>query len=452
MGYLKENQQDSFYSIPFQQRMLLCGREASIRFDDIAKRHLGTQKKKATGVAKFSSELKKEFSRMFLESETANSELNERSADRMITNAYRQLSRKFEPLIHYIPCSIFFSSNIEKFEIGPVVFLHKREFMRLHSDELTTLRTELVEHILSQAKEQDLPKKQSPTKEQALMIGNRLVDGVVSSFESCKWIASVEIEACEEGESGRRALETTGAALNVIKLLLGSDHTFRLKTVYDETHASKSAKLFRNKDGKLNCSLSSTPQDNVVGDDWLSVLKESMSHYLNICSITLDALVKLETPPPLCDRFLGALAWYGDAVSERSASSKIVKYVSAIERMTGTGIEKGEDGKARSVTDIVVSRTSVLYSIATGESLVESVEKAKYIYDRRSRLVHGSLPPSYDGRASDAEKAEQIARMTLLSGLDFFSSLGLDRSPFSTKKLKAHFRKLEECHTQKATV
>jgi hypothetical protein len=150
----------------------------------------------------------------------------------------------------------------------------------------------------------------------------------------------------------------------------------------------------------------------------------------------------LDTAPPLCVRFVDALAWYGEAVAECSTAAKIVKFVSAIERLVCTGKEHDAEGKVLPLAEIVVARAAIFYSRGPGATLVEARTQFERIYDSRSRIVHGSISPFDECLRSIASKTEEVTRMVLLAGLDFFTSLGIDDPRFKEKQLKEQYARL----------
>lgn len=449
LEYFKYHRMDALYSIPDKKRgMIICGRDASEKFYNIAKRHLSSQKEERnkTNLDEYVKKLKEEFSRRFLQK---GEELTEKNMDRMISAAYKRISREFEPLIHYIPCAIFFSRTIKSFEIGPVSFLHKSKFDSTYGDEIDQLRILLKdqhqEHCASAILD-GFPANRIATDEQSEQLANHLVDGLLSSFESYEWIAVLKISKCNKKVSYNRAISATKMALNILKLLLGSEFTYRIRTGKDHGELLKAAKLTRNENQKLEISLASTPGGNVVGDEWLKILNTNTAYHFGLATKVLELSIGFSDPPPLCTRFIDALSWYGDAVSEQSHAAKIIKFVSSIERITGTGIEKDDAGKERGVTEIVTNRSSILYSIATDEPLADSFMKVSNIYECRSNLVHGSLSPFDESCVSYAHKASEISRMVLLAGLDFFSSLGIELGAMNQKQLKKKYKELEVMH------
>src|SRR5436309_2347527 len=122
-AHLTAPKRDGLFTLPHPQGhgMLICGYEAYQRFQALAERHLSPQKDKATKVnlAKFTQALRAEFSRRFLKDLQP---IENRTIDRMLAAAYRQVEKTFDSLTHYIPCTIIESSRPPEFQVGPVRF------------------------------------------------------------------------------------------------------------------------------------------------------------------------------------------------------------------------------------------------------------------------------------------------------------------------------------------
>src|SRR5205085_2396212 len=69
-------------------------------------------------------------------------------------------------------------------------------------------------------------------------------------------------------------------------------------------------------------------------DDWLTMFDNPEGQLtLELLGIALEAAVDPQMERPLSDRFLDAAHWFGEAVRESSPAAKVIKYVTALERM-----------------------------------------------------------------------------------------------------------------------
>ena len=225
MEYFQKHHADSLYTIQDKKLgLLICGREASEKFYDIAKRHLSSQKqaKNKINLDDFAIKIKEEFSRKFLQN---GEDRTENNVEKMINSAFRSISKDFEELIHYIPCSIFVATSIKSFEIGPVLFLQKSEFKSTCGDEIDSLRFQIKEDHqkdCAAALLRGYPANIIGTEKDSEELANYLVDGLQNAYEFYDWIAIVKILRSNESVSYDKAIFVTKAALNILKLMYGS--------------------------------------------------------------------------------------------------------------------------------------------------------------------------------------------------------------------------------------
>ncbi len=452
MSHIKINRMDGLCSLPHPKGigMLICGYDAYQRFDILAKRFLSSQKDKAvnTHLPEYSKALRAEFVRRFLKELEP---VNQKNVDRMLSTAYRCISREFDSITHYIPCSIFFSNDPAEFDVGPVHFLHKSKFKELYGDEIESQRTILMRKHQEQCQLaicSGMPAESVATTEQSDKLAEDFVDKLNNFFNSFDWVAVVKIGESDITISRNKASLVIEAALSILKLLLSQRFTDKLRTAYNPGSSTHTVNLYRSSDNSLNISYSSGYDGNILGDNWFQYLIEKGGYFLNTAARTLLSIVNPQNTFHLSQRFQDALAWYGDAVSEKSPAAQVVKYVSAIERMTGTGIEYDKDGNVRrGVTEIVTCRVSILCSNATEEDYAYWMSEVDSIYECRSNLVHGTISPFDDSVSAMSYKAEQISRLVLLTGLDFFNSLGLEDPQYNQRSLEKAYLNLEASYT-----
>lgn len=449
MEFVKKDPMEVFHTIPRPDGgFIIVGREATQRFETLAARYLASRpdKKARADPTEFREVLRNEFSTRFIKNGLP---VDQSNVDRMLNAAYDATARKFDVLQHFIPCTLFYTESVKSFDLGPVKFFHAKELFATYTAGFEQLRLRIADQHQARVRaavENGFDAARASTTEDSAALGNRLVDGMLEAFNDYNWFAIVSVPACDPKVSYERALFLTKGALNIIKLLLGAQYTHRLRTAEDHGPDRKAAKLNRASDGEWAISLSDIPQDNTVGDNWLDYLVKQTGHYLPLAARALEFSASLDGPPPLCTRFVDALYWFGDAIAERSPAAKIVKFVSAIERVTGTGEEKDKPGNKRGVTEIVTVRAAIFHSIACKTSFAKSKREITRIYRNRSDLVHGSVSPFDEKLMAHVTKAHEATRMILLVALDFFDHIGLGKADLTDQKLEEYFLVLEQKH------
>lgn len=447
--HFKENKRDALFMLvdPHSRRNLFCGQDAFRRFSLIAKRYLSSQKDKAPRVylPEFTEALRSEFTGRFLGAKPA--QVDKQKIERMLSSAYKIVSGKFGSFTHYIPCSTVLHSEPEKFEIGPVQFIHKSVFRKEYGEEIEARRraiAEKQEERLKEAISKGMKRENVTSPEQSKWLSNYLIDGVNRFFDLFDWVGVIQIEACHPVVSRQRAILAVEGAINILKLLLGQRHSDKMRTAFAPGYPANTAELRRASNGVLEVSVSWGSDGNLPGQNWYQAISETLGFHFRLAGRTLEAFLNTQERIPLSQRFVDALSWYGDAVSEPVPASKVVKYVSAMERMTVTGKEWGENKEKRSTTEILTRRSAIL-CLNPGKGNLESlVKQIEEIYECRSEILHGSLSPFDESISEMAEWAEFSARIVLLSGLEFFESLGLDDPKFTDRQLRKAYLGLEK--------
>lgn len=165
-------------------------------------------------------------------------------------------------------------------------------------------------------------------------------------------------------------------------------------------------------------------------DNWLDLFsdsgaQESIAHL----GAVLDSIVDPSLRRPISERFLDAAQWFGEAVRETSQAAKVVKYVTALERMVMTD-EKDD------IAGLVSARVAAL---CLEEPTVDNREKwrrdTKRVYDIRSKLVHGSLSSTSDLVYEGVRLGAALGRQSLLSALSVIGAEGLGADDVSNKQL-----------------
>lgn len=446
MAHIREHRDDAFRTMtdPRNGGMIILGAEGGDRIWRCARRNLDADnaKKARTSLTAFVEHLRTQWAQLFLQEANR---VDANGADLWVARAYAATAKEHEPATHYIPCGLIHSKYLPSFTVGPVIFYSKSEFFRLHGEELEKLRETIrarhrrrVEEVITRG----ISEKSLATPEQSAEWGNHLTDGLLESFQRYNWVAVVKIEAAHKDVSYVRALFATRGALNIIKVILGPYHTSRLRTADDHGSAGKAATLTRDAHGELSISLSTTPIDNVAGEHWHRLLTNNT--YFTLLSRVLTLCSTFDDPPPLCARLMDSIAWFGDAVAEKAPAAKIVKFVNAIERICGTGKEFTAKGMERGVTGIVLTRSSIIYSVITGKSMTAAKKEIEDIYECRSKLVHGSLSPFSDQVAAQVDKTERVTNAFLCGAINYFDRLGLENRALDENGLRTEFHHLEK--------
>lgn len=442
MAYLRENKKDAWFTIPHPngEGELTIGQAAAGRFYEIAKRHLSTTSELNNNfdTEDFTKVVKKEFVRVFLKNREK--EINQRVTDKMLSTAVKQAKQSHKALKHFIPCVIVSSNKPEMFQVGPATFVWMEKFLADYKDLFDKERERIkVEHIqrCQEAIESGRPKEKIATPEISEEIANHLVGDTIKYFENFKWMAIVDIPNCHVKISRQRAERTIEAVLDILKLFFGRTHGENLRQGHAIGLPLDTASLTQESEGKFNFSIRKSSQDTPTREGWFRVLVEPDASYLEAAISALNSCVDPQHTTHLKERFLDAMAWYGQAIAEKQISVQIVKYVAALERLTIT--KKLEEG----LTKTVVRRTAILSYDGTKEGFQKSLQEATKIYDYRSGLMHGSKSPFDKNLETIVPTATEITQTALFNALRIFTELNNKVKNVKQKQLEAKYQELE---------
>lgn len=441
--YLREHKNDAWFSIPHPSKkgsILTIGEAASRRFYELAKRHLSTRPDLNNNydINLFIDAVEKEFAWMFLKKREK--ELSQRTLEKMLAAAVKRAKKEHKSLTHYIPCIVVSSSEPETFRIGPVIFVRMEKFLQEHKTEFDLERERIRENHIRKCEEaiaSGRPAEQIATPDVSEGIANNLVGDTIAYFEKFKWMTVVSIPECDVTLSRERAERATEAALDILKLFFGRLHGERIRQGHSLGSPPNTANLTREVNGKLDFSLSWSSQDTPTDKEWINVLIQPDACYFQAAASALDSCVDPQYSSHLKERFLDAMAWYGQAISEQQASMQVVKYVAALERLTIT--KKLEEG----LTNTVTRRSALLSYDGTKEDYDKALKDAEKVYDYRSGLMHGSKSPFDKDLKFITPLAEKITQKALFNSLRIYTNLDHEVEKAKAKDLEAEYLKLE---------
>ena len=394
---------------------LICGREAYNRFYELAKRCLSSEEKRDDfDLQAFTRSIREEFVRVFLKEQK---EVDERSVSKMLAAAMKKIKKMQKSLTHYIPCVIVFENQPDRFQIGPVHFTTIENFLNDHRNDFEKkrhhLRNASIEHAKKAVEKGKMAANKIPTLEDSAKHADMMVDKLLEYFKGYKWVASVTIPPCDEKVSLERAQVTVEAALNVLRLFFGAFYGNKLRQGHSRGMITDTANLTRDADGNLFIAISQKLEHVPGGDNWFQTITDNYAFYLEAAGSALNSYLETEGSSHLCQRFLDALNWYGQAVTEQMTSAQIIKYAAALERLTVTKKEKD-------LTPVVTRRTALLNFDGSKEDFGRCKKDASKVYEWRSNLMHGSCSPFEKKLGTISNLAQRMTQCALFRSLGFF--------------------------------
>ena len=385
-------------------RKLFASPAARERFVQIAKRGL-----KQLGVAAKRHRLEVILPKLqeeFVSRLIAKADINPQNAHSVFEAAVEKAEAAYEALTFYVPCSVVAHRVCDRFSIGPVTFVLRESFLQEHE---TAIRG-------------------SATTEN-LTFTDSLLKRTNTFYTEFQWIACIAVPACDRQIAKKRALAGVQKALDVFKLIVGGERAAHVKQGYDSRIPEAHAELVSKASGEFSILLGGKMQDAVVNDDWYAQVT-SAPFWPFVQSVLFNWWNNWDETDEIEVRFLDALAWHSDAISEQDAGAKIVKFWTAIERILSA------------VRGSIAPRAAVL--CAEPGAFLAMERQFSGLYQKRSDVVHGGSNRSDEAWYAEASHAsEEAAKGVLFRYLYYMPTIRSNRMPTTKKKLQSWINGLD---------
>jgi hypothetical protein len=295
---------------------------------------------------------------------------------------------------HYIPCRLMWTSQPGVFAIGPVTFRSLSNFKE-------TLAPAFEDY-----------RKQRDTGQ---------LKKALNYYDGFGWVAEVKILECAPTIARQRAERAVKAAVNVLSLLFGAFRTRKMAVggykLPDDPRAH------------------SKGSSSAVGfeEDWAKLLqRDDIQGLLDGVNHAFASIVDPALLHPLSERFVEAMSWFGEAMREAAPGARIVKAITAAERlvMTGKPSKKQQGRRNANIKEVFAHRAAAVRRYVDGAPPFKEILGDFYrFYTLRSELAHGERSPLDPSIESSAIACLAIVEQTLLAALVMFHEQGvLDRA------------------------
>lgn len=374
------------------------------------------------------------FARYFLIDEKP---IEQRSVDRMLNQAEQTARENHAAVTHYLPCVVVTKREPKEFRLGVVRFIRADKFFEDYGAQINR-------DLDSQSRENDREELAGPLmpEEERSQIAQMALAWIHEYYKQYDWIAEVAVPPADPKVSRRRAEFVVQASIDLLKTFFNLHWAKRLRLGHDRASPDKTADLIRTAEERFEWRIArSGIAGALVEDGWFEQIRQQYGRYLNAAGQAIETYLSPHQPTELCERWLDALNWYGQAVSEPLPSAQIVKYTAALERLTITK-------EAPGVTDSVTRRTAILVAADWQESFEAVRKDARDVYEWRSNLMHGSSSPSSKDESIEKEmravryRADDLTRRALFNAIAVYANL-LANGKAKSKDLEEWFQKRE---------
>ncbi len=406
-------------TLPSNQGLLICGREAEDRLTRLASTALSASpyrnRMKTEHVLRH---LKIELGKLFASDTVL---LTQGNTQKAVNEAIRVASRECADRTHYIPCRLLYVTDPPMFRIGQVQF-HSHKHFQGRMDDLLSRYTS------------------SHSAETALSFANAKVTHLRDYYQAFNWIAEVTVTGCAPNISFERALLAVETSVNFLRALFGSHPTRRMTVSGSPLPHDDRGHVCLNANGRVELSRSSSATSAVAFDNgWADMLYDpSSASLLEAASALTEAICTTDGNVPVALRLIDSLKWFGEASIDQSPASKVIKAVTGIEMLVLTG----ENDK---LAETVAERAAALRcSFGLDADFARSKSEMKRYYTLRSKLAHGALSPLSPVVLEQCWSCVEFAGEAIGAALSYFSTAGVILTDMSSSRLACIFKALVE--------
>lgn len=362
------------------------------------------------------SEVSKALQTIFVERFVAKGlPVDQRNVDKLLSDTRNTVKQAFQSRTHFIPCHLSSDSNDIGLSLGAVRFISRREAKLALHEGLKAERSEDADF-----KEGD----------------RRHLMRALSHYRGYPWFAQVSVADCSVKRSEDIAFKAATSALDLLQVIISARLSGKMVLGGTASLYERSAAISRNdKTGRLNISTGWSVLGQNLKKGWpIDVLDGEGAESCSMAGVVLEARLNPDLLRPLSERILDAAQWFGEATRDTSPSTKVVKYVTAIERLTLT--MKLDEGLTKSVCERVAALTTGLIE---GRTFEENKSAFSKVYGIRSDLVHGTMSPNDPKVAKQVIAAGDYAEFAILRALHVWGEEALRSPTFKNAELEKWF-------------
>jgi hypothetical protein len=228
------------------------------------------------------------------------------------------------------------------------------------------------------------------------------------SGETHGWVASVAIPRCAPDVSRARAEEIIEAAINLLKVFVGLRYAGQMRLPHTTPSRNRETCILTDVGNEVKWAWHGRSLEGalVAGDPMAGVSPCTKAFASDLLNMGLSGNRDEATT-----RLLDALRWFGDGSFEESGGVQIVKWIAALERLTGT--KRLPSG----ITRNFCKRVALLASSLGAGKVEDAYRDAYRAYDLRSDVMHGSRSQDDEHLSRNAGFVHDLTRAAIVGAL-----------------------------------
>jgi hypothetical protein len=410
------NDLDPWFKLPHPsgRGSILTSKNASAMLDELSTRAIRLRSLETrVSHADVKNDVGREALQRFL---TEKRQIDRKQGDRLLSWAAKRADGRCGDYTYIYPVRFTFQEEPREIDLGPVKLKWLRGF---HPEFIRYSKKYLAEQ----------------KDEKSLAWARRQLREALEYYKSYKWFAAATVNGCDSKCAEDATYELVTSALDCLHFLIGRKSTYRLEIGRFKLANDNRALAWIEPGDAMRVRTSYGSLDAMGFEDgWSKDLERpDVLESLGLIRTVLEAKADLRLDRPLASRFLDAARWFGEGVRDQKPYSKIVKFITAIERIVVAG-------KTQDIAETVATRVAdlTLFSdnVADWHKRRTLVKKA---YDARSALLHGSASPFSKSVTESVSSCGDLAEETLYTVLHRLRIDGLGASDVSEKQYSDWF-------------
>lgn len=359
-------------------------------------------------------------------------ELTQSRADKIASKTILHIrSNKLRSITHFFPCHLPDDNQSEEFQIGEIRFTKTSKLLAEKSEALNLYSENTRKYWASLAPaspNSSVDSLHSSDKRETLEVDLR------KYFALFDWVAIVKVSEVEATRSAKIAKLQLVTALNIIKLFFPPEHGRKVSADFSTRSREEFVSLTEE-----NCELEITFHrrwNRSRHNGWVSkIIYGEGADWVATAGSLIDFLFRQSKLPLLYQRYLNALWWYGESLSQEEVPFlRVLSLTNSLEAILNT-IEGKND--SRSISDEVAIRTSLLLDIPNEK--IDWKKLTKKLYDIRSDLTHGRTPAFEESLTAEINQGTRIVHRVLMETLSWTLFLAINGAPKTLSEIDKRF-------------
>ncbi|MGD9967490.1 MAG: hypothetical protein AB7Q23_10180 [Hyphomonadaceae bacterium] len=354
----------------------------------------------------------------------------------------RRLDQVARDVEHYFACRVFERDDLPAFNVGPVRFQQREDWLRHVSSRakgdvgwpdrvrrIWTRKRSWLDYLDRKAISRQVRRFLLRRKDWPFITNLRRAhmdldtESVLEMVGECRWVAAVHVVGNELGRSGERAKYGVRLAIDALGLLLSASQASELRGPGDELHSRHTVTLSLYEGLDLNAGHHMDAPHLFTTGETAKKYIDATSEYREAAGWAISAVLDSDGAQPFSSlrrRWCDALYWFGEARRSSADFSALVLYGISIDVLS-----KGRG--ANGISDMLAG----LFGIGVDDKLMKDGDTVRQIvsdiYEKgRSQFGHGGRPALIEDLPVSRATADSVAARALDLYLDRLRLYGGD--------------------------